>query len=71
MEVRMSRESDWQVFEKACDITASAVRGAMDGRDGQEASFVGDVFRAVHAALHEAAEEMPSKEQKAGFASGQ
>lgn len=67
----MSRETDWQVFEKACDITASAVRGAMDGRDGQKASFVGDVFRAVHDALHEAADAMPSKEQKAGFASGQ
>jgi hypothetical protein len=70
MEVRMSRETDWQVFEKACDITASAVRGAMTGRDGQEAGFVGDVFRAVHTALREAADAMPTREQKAGFSSG-
>ena len=40
----MSRESDWAVFEKACEITASAVRGTMTGTDGQDASFVADVF---------------------------
>ncbi len=66
----MSRETDWHVFEKACEITASAVRGTMSGEGGQQASFVGDVFRAIHAALREAADEMPSKEQRAGFASG-
>ena len=63
----MSRESDWHVFEKACEITASAVRGTMSGLDGQQASFVGDVFRAAHTALQEVADAMPSKEQKAGF----
>ena len=55
----MSRETDWHVFEKACEITASAVRGTMNGQEGQQAGFVGDVFRAVHAALHEVADEMP------------
>ena len=49
----MSRESDWAVFEKACEITASAVRGTMTGQDGQQASFVADVFRSVHEALHD------------------
>ena len=63
----MSRESDWHVFEKACEITASAVRGTMSGQEGQQATFVGEVFRAVHAALREAAESMPSRDQKAGF----
>jgi hypothetical protein len=66
----MSRETDWHVFEKAVEITASAVRGTMSGQGGQEAGFVGDVFRAVHKALHDVADEMPSKEQRAGFASG-
>ena len=33
----MTRESDWAVFEKACEITASAVRGTMNGQDGQQA----------------------------------
>jgi len=63
----MSRESDWAVFEKACEITASAVRGTMSGADGQQASFVADVFRAVHDALMTVADEMPNKDSKAGF----
>ena len=63
----MTRESEWHVFEKACEITASAVRGTMNGHEGQEASFVGDVFRSVYAELRRAAEEMPSQASKAGF----
>ncbi len=63
----MSRESDWAVFEKACEITASAVRGTMNGQDGQQAGFVGEVFREIHSALKQAAEEMPDKNAKAGF----
>jgi hypothetical protein len=45
-------------FEKACEITASAVRGTMGSQTSQPASFVGDVFREVHKALHETAEGM-------------
>lgn len=63
----MSRESDWAIFEKACEITASAVRGTMSGNDGQSAAFVADVFRSVHEALRSVADEMPSKDSKAGF----
>ncbi|MDH4112371.1 MAG: hypothetical protein OEV60_06760 [Actinomycetota bacterium] len=63
----MSRESDWAVFEKACEITASAVRGTMNGSDGQQPSFVADVFRSIHEALKAAADEMPNKDAKAGF----
>jgi hypothetical protein len=63
----MSRETEWAVFEKACEITASAVRGAMNGSDGQQAEFVAEVFRSVHGALKQAADEMPNKESKAGF----
>jgi hypothetical protein len=65
----MSRETDWHVFEKACEITASAVRGTMTGEEGQQASFVGDVFRAVHSALKETADAMSSGDQRAGFTS--
>ena len=36
----MTRETEWAVFEKACEITASAVRGTINGYDGQRASFV-------------------------------
>ena len=35
----------------------------MNGQDGQKAAFVGDVFRAMHEALSEVAEAMPSKEK--------
>ncbi len=67
MEVRMSREGDWAVFEKAVELTASAVRGALGAADSQPASFVGDVFRETYAALKQAADEMPDKAAKAGF----
>ncbi|MEO8476348.1 MAG: hypothetical protein ABI572_04745 [Actinomycetota bacterium] len=63
----MTRESDWHVFEKACEITASAVRGTMTGQDGQQASFVGDVFREIYASVKEAADAMSSQSSKAGF----
>lgn len=61
----MSREIDRMVFEKAVEVTASAVRGTAGG--SQPASYVGDVFREIHKALMEVAEAMPSKESKAGF----
>jgi hypothetical protein len=67
MEVRMSRESDWAVFEKAVELTASAVRGALGGQGSQPASFVADVFREAYAALKQATDEMPDKSGKAGF----
>jgi hypothetical protein len=63
------RETDWHVFEKACEITASAVRGTMNGQDGQTPAFVADLFKSVHGALREAVDEIPSTDQKAGFSS--
>jgi hypothetical protein len=60
----MSRESDWHVFDKAVEITAAAVRGAAAGVNPSQ---IADVFREVHAALHEVADAMPSSERKAGF----
>jgi len=66
MEVTMSRETDWMVFEKAVEVTASAVRGTAGG--SQPASYVGDVFREIHKALKEASAEMPDKIGTTGFA---
>ncbi len=63
----MSREIDWHVFDKAADITASAVRGAMGSEESRPASFVSDVFREIYGALRQATDEMPSKDQKPGF----
>ena len=60
------REQDQMLFDRACEITASAVRGQMGEKDSQPASFVGDVFREIHKALIEVAQEMPEA-RKAGF----
>jgi hypothetical protein len=63
----MAREYDWQLFEKAVDLTASALRGAMGGEKSQAPQYAGDVFKAVWAALKEAAEDLPDK-PRPGFA---
>ncbi|MGH2711206.1 MAG: hypothetical protein ACRDH9_08400 [Actinomycetota bacterium] len=63
----MSREIDWQVFEKAIDLTASALRGAMGGENSQPPAYAGEVFRSVWDSLKQAAEELPEKTRGAGF----
>jgi hypothetical protein len=63
----MSRETDWAVFEKAVELTASAVRGTMGAAGSQPPSYVGDVFREAYKALRETAEALPKQETKAGF----
>jgi hypothetical protein len=62
----MSRELDWAVLEKAVEITASALRGALGGENSQAPKYAADVFREVWAALKEAVSELPEK-GKAGF----
>jgi hypothetical protein len=67
MEVRvMTRDMDWAIFEKAVEITASAVRGALGGEKSQPPLFAADVFKEVYAALREAATAMPEP-GKPGF----
>jgi hypothetical protein len=63
----MSRDIDWHVFDKAADITASAVRGTLGSQGSQPAPFVGEVFREIYSALVKASNEMPSKDSKPGF----
>jgi hypothetical protein len=63
----MSREIDWHVFDKAADITASALRGAMGGQGSQPPSYIAEVFREIYGALRTATDEMPSKDQRPGF----
>ncbi len=62
----MARELDWAVFEKAVEVTASAVRGAMGGENSQPPKYAADVFREVWSALKEAADELPER-GKPGF----
>lgn len=63
----MAREIDWTLLEKAADMTASAVRGAMGGEDSQPASYAADVFREIWKALKEASQELPGPSTRAGF----
>ncbi len=62
----MTRELDWAVFEKAVEVTASALRGSMGGENSKEPKFAADVFREVWSALKEAVEELPER-GKPGF----
>jgi hypothetical protein len=62
----VTREIEWTLFEKAVEITASALRGAMGGENSQPAPYAGDVFREVWGALKAAVEDLPER-GKAGF----
>ena len=62
----MAREFDWAVFEKAVEITASALRGAMGGESSQNPKYAGEVFTEVYGALKTAAAELPER-AKTGF----
>ena len=57
----MAREIDWALFEKAVDITASALRGTMGADSSQPPKFAGDVFREVWSALKEASQDLQTK----------
>ena len=62
----MAREIDWALFEKAVDMTASALRGAMGGENSQPPKYAADVFREVWTALKEATADLPEK-PRTGF----
>jgi len=62
----LAREIDWPLFEKAVDVTASALRGAMGGENSQPPRYAADVFREVWVAIKEAAGDLPGK-PRAGF----
>ncbi len=57
---------DRALFEKAIDLTSSALRGGMGGEGSQPPAYAADVFREVWAALKEASNDLPER-PKAGF----
>ena len=63
----MAREPDWALFEKAVEITASAVRGALGQENSHPPAFAGDVLREVWGALKEISQDLPDKNRSAGF----
>ena len=62
----MPDQIDRTLFDKAIDVTAMALRGAMGGQGSQPPSYAADVFREVWGALKEAAKDLPDR-TKAGF----
>lgn len=62
----MAGEIDRAMFEKAIEMTATALRGAMGGQGSQPPSYAADLFREVWAALKEAAKDIPDR-PKTGF----
>ena len=62
----MAREVDWPLFEKAVEVTASALRGAMGGENSQPPRYAAEVFREVWGAIKEAAGDLPER-SRAGF----
>jgi hypothetical protein len=59
----MSRETDWHVFDKACEITAMASRGTADQVSAEQ---VANIFREVHKALRDVVAEIDAG-KPAGF----
>jgi len=59
-------EVDRVLFEKAIDVTATALRGAMGGEGSQPPSYAAEVFREVWGALKDAAKELPDR-SRPGF----
>ena len=57
---------DQALFDKAADLTAMALRGAMGGEGSQPPSYAAEVFREVWNALKEAVEELPER-SRPGF----
>jgi hypothetical protein len=60
----VSRETDWHVFDKTCDVVAMALRGTANDVDAKDAAAL---FGAMYGALREAAAGIESAGQKAGF----
>lgn len=60
----MSRDTDWHVFDKACDVAAMALRGTADQVKPEAAAAL---FTAVYGALKDVAAGIEEGAQKAGF----
>lgn len=62
----MPTETDRGLVEKAADVTASALRGAMGAQGSQPPSYAAELFREIFNAMKEALQEIPER-TKAGF----
>lgn len=62
----MASEIDRALFDKAIEVTATALRGAMGGEGSQPPTYAAELFREVWGALKEAAGDLPYR-TKPGF----
>ena len=62
----MALDLDRALLDKAADVTAMALKGAMGGPDSKPASYAAEVFREIWGALKDAAQELPER-SRAGF----
>lgn len=62
----MASEIDRALFDKAIEVTATALRGAMGGEGSQPPTYAAELFREVWGALKEAAGDLPDR-TKPGF----
>jgi hypothetical protein len=65
-EADVPTEIDRGLIDKAADVTASALRGAMGGQGSQPPSYAAEVFREIFGAMKEAIQELPER-GKTGF----
>jgi hypothetical protein len=59
-------EIDRTLFDKAIEVTATALRGAMGGQGSQPPTYAADLFKAVYEALKDTLGDLPEP-TKAGF----
>lgn len=62
----MATDVDRALFEKAIEMTATALRGAMGGENSQPPAYAADVFKEIWGALKEAAADLPER-SRPGF----
>jgi hypothetical protein len=59
-------EIDRALIDKAAEVTASALRGAMGAQGSQPPSYAAELFREVFNAMKQAVQEIPER-GKTGF----
>ncbi len=62
----MASEIDRALLEKAMDMTALALRGAMGGEDSKPPVYAAELFREIWSAVKEGAQDLPDR-PRAGF----
>jgi len=62
----LAGEIDRALFDKAIEVTATALRGAMGGEGSQPPVYAAELFREIWEALKAGAQDLPER-SRAGF----